>query len=461
MLGLNDIKHVYFLGVGGIGMSALARWFRHAGFVVSGYDRTETSLTKELTGEGIEVHYSDEPEMIASILNKDTCLVVLTPAVPTDLGERVYLEQNGFIIKKRSQVLGMICDEARTLAVSGTHGKTTVSTMTAHILKSSGLDCSAFLGGISRNYQTNLLLSTKSDWVVAEADEFDRSFLQLHPNYAVVTSTDADHLDIYGDHGSILKSFREFVGQIREGGAVVVKHGVPISKKDNPNITHYSYSLNEKADFYATNVTLKDEAYHFNLQHPWGIIRDVRSQYPGLLNVENAVAASALALLAGASEDEVKAAVGTYRGVKRRFDICYRSDDYILIDDYAHHPQELKATISSVKAMFAGRWVTGVFQPHLFSRTKDFSAEFAEELSRLDELFLLDIYPAREKPIPGVSSELVFNQVKLSEKHLLKKTELMSNAHRFKPGIVLMMGAGDIDLLVDPVAGFLKQGKNV
>ena len=460
MKGLNDIKQVYFLGIGGIGMSALARWFKHAGFAVSGYDKTETELTKALVGEGIDVHYTDLPELVAS-LDRNTCLVVLTPAVPADLEERIYLEKAGFTIRKRSQVLGMICDEGKTLAVAGTHGKTTVSTMTAHILKSSRLDCSAFLGGISKNYATNLLLSAESEWMVAEADEFDRSFLQLHPDYAVVTSMDADHLDIYGDHGAILKSFREFVGQIRTGGAVVAKKGLPITESHNPAIKHYSYSLTELADFCALNVSLKDEAYHFDLQYPDGVIRDMQLSYPGLLNVENAVAASALALLAGVSEKEVKAAVATYQGVKRRFDIRYRGNEYLLIDDYAHHPEELKATISSVKAMFADRWVTGIFQPHLYSRTKDFSTEFAEQLSQLDELFLLDIYPAREKPIPGVTSGLIFDQVKLDDKHLFTKAEMVTNAQYLKPGIILMMGAGDIDLLVEPVARFLKQTENV
>lgn len=441
-------------------MSALARWFKHAGFAVSGYDKTETELTKALVSEGIDVHYTDQPELVAG-LDKNTCLVVLTPAVPADLEERIYLEKSGFTIRKRSQVLGMICDEGKTLAVAGTHGKTTVSTMTAHILKSSRLDCSAFLGGISKNYATNLLLSAESEWMVAEADEFDRSFLQLHPDYAVVTSMDADHLDIYGDHGAILKSFREFVGQIRSGGAVVAKKGLPIAEEHNPSIKHYSYSLTEQADFCALNVSLKNEAYHFDLQYPDGLIRDMQLNYPGLLNVENAVAASALALLAGVSEEEVKAAVATYQGVKRRFDIRYRGKEYLLIDDYAHHPEELKATISSVKAMFADRWVTGIFQPHLYSRTKDFAADFAAQLSLLDELFLLDIYPAREKPIPGVTSGIIFDQVKLDEKHLFTKAEMITNAQYLKPGIVLMMGAGDIDLLVEPVARFLKQSENV
>lgn len=456
MNGLSNIKQVYFLGIGGIGMSALARWFKHAGFAVSGYDRTETELTQALVAEGIGVHYTDEPAMVASTLNKQNTLVVLTPAVPSDLGERVYLEQNGFVIRKRSQVLGLICDEGRTLAVSGTHGKTTVSTMTAHILKSSSLDCSAFLGGISKNYQTNLLLSGNSNWMVAEADEFDRSFLQLHPDFAVVTSMDADHLDIYGNHEAIHQSFRDFVSQIKAGGAVVVKKGLPIEPAHNPGISHYSYSREEQADFYASNLELKNEAYHFNLNHPKGKIEDMVLNYPGLLNVENVVAASALALLAGVPDHEIKAAVASYAGVKRRFDIRYRSADYILVDDYAHHPEELKATIRSVKAMFAGRRVTGIFQPHLFSRTNDFAAEFARELSQLDEVLLLDVYPAREKPIPGVDSNLILSQVTAAPKRLVGKNQLVEEVRSLKPGVILMMGAGDIDTLVEPVAEVLK-----
>lgn len=438
-------------------MSALARWFKHAGFAVAGYDRTETDLTKQLVEEGIEIHYTDEPGMLASKLNRESCLVVLTPAVPADLGERKFLEQNGYTIKKRSQVLGLICNEGRTCAVAGTHGKTTVSTMTAHILKSSRLDCSAFLGGISKNYGTNLLLSSTSEWTVAEADEFDRSFLQLHPDYAVITSMDADHLDIYGDHASVLKSFREFVAQVKPGGAVVVKKGLSIKPEHNTDIRHYSYSITEKADFWAENIALKEEAYHFDLVHPNGRIEDIQLNYPGLLNVENIVAASALALLAGVSEQEVKAAAATYEGVKRRFDIRLRNEQFILIDDYAHHPEELRATISSVKAMFSERWITGVFQPHLFSRTKDFANEFAEQLSQLDELILLDIYPAREKPIPGVDSAMVLKKVTLSQKQLQTRDGLIAGAGKLRPGVVLMMGAGDIELLVEPVAESLKK----
>ncbi|WP_423126461.1 UDP-N-acetylmuramate--L-alanine ligase [Gaoshiqia sp. Z1-71] len=461
MTGLNDIRQVYFLGIGGIGMSALARYFKHAGLQVSGYDRTETTLTKELVSEGIAIHYHDRPEWLAGQLKKEETLVVLTPAVPADLGERVFLEQQGFSIKKRSEVLGLICNQAKTCAVAGTHGKTTVSTMLAHILKTSRLDCTAFLGGISKNYQTNLLLSAKSEWMVAEADEFDRSFLRLFPDLAVITSMDADHLDIYGNHQAIIESFNAFVAQVKTGGAVVAKKGLPIHRERNTHIRHFSYSLNEQADFYAENLSLADEAYRFDLVHPEGKINGIRLSYPGLMNVENAIAASSLALLAGVDETELKTALSSYQGVKRRFDLRYRSGNFILIDDYAHHPEELKATIRSVKEMFAGRWITGIFQPHLYSRTQDFADGFALELSYLDEVILLDIYPAREEPIPGVSSALIFDRLTSPYKQLIKKTELLAAAENLKPGVVLMMGAGDIDTLVGPVSQLLKEKDHV
>ena len=461
MTGLNDIGLVYFLGIGGIGMSALARYFKHAGFVVSGYDRTETALTRELVAEGIDVHYDDRPEWVAAALKKEETLVVLTPAVPADMGERVFLEKSGFRIKKRSEVLGMICAQSKTCAVAGTHGKTTVSTMLAHILKTSKLDCTAFLGGISKNYQTNLLLSSESEWMVAEADEFDRSFLRLFPDLAVVTSMDADHLDIYGDHQSIIESFNAFVAQVKPGGAAVVKKGLPIEQSRNSQIRHYSYSLNEQADFYAENLRLVDEAYHFSLVHPKGKIENICLNYPGRMNVENAVAASSLAILAGVEAGELREALASYQGVKRRFDVRYRSPKYLLIDDYAHHPEELKATIGSVKAMFAGRWVTGIFQPHLYSRTNDFYREFARELSQLDEVILLDIYPAREKPMPGVSSEMIFEALKNEYKLLTTKSDLLEVAKNIKPGVVLMMGAGDIDSLVEPVRKILTEKDHV
>lgn len=461
MVGLNDIRQVFFLGIGGIGMSALARYFKHAGYAVSGYDRTETRLTRQLESEGIDVHYDDRPEWLAKHLAKDQCLVVYTPAVPMDLGERIFVEQNGFIMKKRSEVLGMICNEQKSCAVAGTHGKTSVTTMLAHILYNSTLGCNAFLGGISKNYQSNLLLDKDSEWVVAEADEFDRSFLRLFPNLAVITSMDADHLDIYGDQAAIIDSFNAFASQVKEGGAVVVKKGLPLDTGQNQAISYFTYSLNEQADFYAENIELVDEAYQFDLVHPKGRIDGMILNYPGLMNVENAVAASALALLAGVESEELIMAFPGYQGVKRRFDIRYRDDQFMLIDDYAHHPAELKATITSVRDMFAERTLTGIFQPHLYSRTKDFAEGFAQELEQLDEIILLDIYPAREKPLPGVSAELIFNQIRNKNKRLIKKEELLKLTPEFKPGVILMMGAGDIDTLVEPVKQRIEEREHV
>lgn len=452
----NHIRQVYFLGIGGIGMSALARWFRHAGYEVSGYDRTETALTKELAAEGMAVHYHDMANDIAGLFNKKETLVVYTPAVPADMGERIYFEQHGFTMKKRSEVLGMICQQFFTCAVAGTHGKTTVSTMLAHIFKTSKLDCTAFLGGISKNYNSNLLLSSSSKWLVAEADEFDRSFLRLFPDLAVITAMDADHLDIYGDYRSVVEAFNEFVAQVKPGGKVVIKKGLPVDPARNRQINHYSYSLTEKADFYAENLLLVSETYMFDLVYPDGKIEDIRLNYPGQLNVENAIAASSLALLAGVDPEAIKEALITYEGVKRRFDVRYRSENYMLIDDYAHHPEELRAIISSVRSMYTGRWITGIFQPHLYSRTRDFADEFAAQLSRLDEVVLLDIYPAREKPVPGVTSALIFDQLENENKQLITKADLPETVRHLKPGVILMMGAGDIENLVEPVSNILK-----
>lgn len=453
----NHISQVYFLGIGGIGMSALARWFRHDGYQVSGYDRAETALTKELITEGIPVHYEDLADGVGVFCDPTTTLVVYTPAVPAEMGEKRFFAQHGFTMKKRSEVLGMICERFTTCAVAGTHGKTTVSTMLAHILKTSELDCTAFLGGISKNYNSNLLLSSSGKWMVAEADEFDRSFLRLFPDLAVITAMDADHLDVYGDHQSVVEAFNDFTAQVKPGGKLVVKKGLPVRPERNRNIDWYSYSLNGPADFYAEGLLLDGEAYRFNLVYPGGKIEDVRLNYPGKLNVENAVAASSLALLAGVVSGSVKEALAAYQGVKRRFDIQYRSEEYLLIDDYAHHPEELKATIRSVRSMFAGKRITGIFQPHLYSRTRDFATEFAAQLDGLDEVILLDIYPAREEPLPGVTSALILDQMKNENRRVVKKGNLLEAARGLKPGIIVMMGAGDIENLVEPVAGILRE----
>lgn len=451
MLELDRIKQVYFLGIGGIGMSALARYFASQGIAVSGYDRTPSALTLELEKEGIAVHYVDDPSLLPVNLDKENSLIVYTPAIPSDHQEKKVLLEQGFELHKRARVLGIICNSRRTIAIAGTHGKTSVSTMTAHILKCSSLGCAAFLGGISKNYQTNLLLDhSGSPWVVAEADEFDRSFLQLTPQLAVITSMDADHLDIYGSHQKVIESFQLFAQKVKPGGFLLLKKG--LSLDTNPqNVKIFSYSIKERADFQALNIELKDGYYQFDLKTPFSTIKHLVLNYPGLLNVENAVAASALALLAGVNDEEVRQALANYSGVRRRFDIRLNNEIFVLIDDYAHHPEELKATIQSVKNIYKNRILTGIFQPHLYSRTRDFATGFANSLDLLDEIVLMDIYPARELPIDGVSSQLIFNQIQNNRKRLCSKNELPQLAKTFKPGVILMMGAGDIDTMVEPV----------
>ncbi|HEX7585358.1 MAG TPA: UDP-N-acetylmuramate--L-alanine ligase, partial [Prolixibacteraceae bacterium] len=445
MLKFTDIKQVYFLGIGGIGMSALARYFASQGIAVSGYDRTATGLTLALENEGIAVHYEDNPALLPATLDVSDSLIVYTPAVPASHQELNTLINRGFSIHKRAEVLGIICNSRRTIAVAGTHGKTSVSTMTAHILKSSAIGCAAFMGGISKNYQTNLLLdSTGSDWIVAEADEFDRSFLQLRPELAVITSMDADHLDIYGSHEKVIESFQIFASQIKEGGSLVLKKGLPVGFESGAKYKSYTYSITETADFCAENIELKDGYYQFDLKTPRLRIEKLVLNYPGLLNVENSVAASALALLSGVSPEDIREALSSYSGVKRRFDIQLNNGTFVLIDDYAHHPEELRATIQSVRDIYRGRTITGIFQPHLYSRTKDFAEGFAKSLDLLDEIVLLDIYPARELPMDGVSSELIFKLIKNKNKIVCSKSELTKLAGTFKPGIVIMMGAGDI-----------------
>jgi len=452
MLKFTDIKQVYFLGIGGIGMSALARYFASHGIAVSGYDRTPTPLTAQLEHEGIAVHYTDNPALLPAKMYISNSLIVYTPAVPANHQELNALIDRGFNIHKRAEVLGIICNSRRTIAVAGTHGKTSVSTMVAHILKSSDIGCSAFLGGISKNYQTNLLLdSTGSEWIVAEADEFDRSFLQLKPELAVITSMDADHLDIYGSHEKVIESFNLFASQIKEGGSLVLKKGLPIDSDPETGYKSYTYSITEQADFCAENIELKDGYYQFDLKTPEISIEKLVLNYPGLLNVENSVAASALAILSGVAPEFIREALASYSGVNRRFDVHLKNKNFVLIDDYAHHPEELRATIQSVRAIYKDRTITGVFQPHLFSRTNDFAEGFARSLDLLDEIVLLDIYPARELPMEGVSSELIFRQIKNKNKVMCTKAELPALAGKFKPGIVIMMGAGDIDTLVEPV----------
>ena len=445
-------SNIYFIGIGGIGMSAIARYYKFKGLNVSGYDRTETELTRKLCAEGIGVHYTDSPEMIPADI--DDTLVVYTPAIPEDLQELVTVRKKGYKVVKRSRMLGEITDGQVCLAVSGTHGKTTTSTLAAHILTQSGEGCSAFLGGISKNYGTNLLMSA-NNVVVAEADEFDRSFLQLHPEIAVVTAMDADHLDIYGDLEHVQEAFRNFASQV--SGAVIKKIGLPLEASDTP-AKLYTYSLdNPQADFYASDIRLQPDGHFiFDLNHPGGVIKDIRLGTLGWVNVENCVAASAICLLHGTEPESIRAAAESFVGVRRRLDVHVNRPGLTYIDDYAHHPAELATAISSLKQIFPSRTVTGIFQPHLYTRTRDLAIGFANSLSLLDELILLDIYPAREEPIEGVTSEIIFKDV-TCPKRMMHKEELMDYLAGRDLDVLATFGAGDIDRFVEPITEMLEQ----
>lgn len=445
-LNTDNIKTLYMLGIGGIGMSALARYFHAMGARVSGYDRTSTPLTSQLMEEGIDIHFEDDPSKIPANID----LVIYTPAIPADLNELVHLSQTAVPIKKRAEILGQLSNEASTIAVSGTHGKTTVSTMIAHILHSSKIGCSAFLGGISRNYNSNFLYSGSSEYMVVEADEFDKSFLQLKPRFTVVTSMDADHLDIYSDYNNLKETFRDFISCTQSGGNILIKKGVDLNYKP-ADCNIYRYSIDDQADFYAENFRIINHRYVFDLITPEKKILDLTLQMPGLINVENAVAATAISLLCGVEEQEIRDALADFQGINRRFDIRIQNNDLVYIDDYAHHPEEIRALITSVRNLFPGKTILGIFQPHLFSRTRDFADGFAESLSLLDEIVLLPIYPAREQPIHGVEAGMILNKIEKSNKILLTKEGLFSHEGLTENDIILTIGAGDIDQLVKPL----------
>ena len=444
---------IYFIGIGGIGMSAIARFCKFKGLEVSGYDRTPSPLTAALEAEGIAVHYVDDPSRLPSDVG-DT-LVVYTPAVPDSFGELAYAREKGYRVIKRSRMLGELCEGETCLAVAGTHGKTTTSTLVAHILTESGHGCSAFLGGISKNYGTNMLVS-ETRTVVAEADEFDRSFLQLHPAIAAITSMDADHLDIYGDLEHVRDAFREFASQVSE--TLILKHGLPIgSSVTGARIYSYHYD-NALADFHGSNFRLDAKGcYTYDLVYPGGVLRDIRVGTIGWVNVENSIAAAAICLCYGIDGQKVRHAIGSFQGAARRLDVHVNREGVCYIDDYAHHPAELRSAISSVREVFPGRKITGIFQPHLYTRTRDFAPEFAEALSLLDKLILLDIYPAREEPIQGVSSELIFKDVRCPEKILLHKEELMDYLAKERIDVLITLGAGDIDRFINPISELLSQ----
>lgn len=457
---MQKITSVYFVGAGGIGMSALARYFRAKGKQVAGYDKTPSDLTAALIEEGIRIHYTDDITLIpADCKQIDSTLVIYTPAIPETHTELNYFKTNGFTLMKRARVLGEITRTERGLCVAGTHGKTTTSSMLAHLLKQSHVDCNAFLGGILKNYNSNLMLSDKSDLAVIEADEFDRSFHWLNPYMAVITAVDPDHLDIYGTPAAYRESFEHFTSLIRPDGCLVMKKGLQLQPRLPEGTKLYTYSATEEANFFAQNIRIGNGDIVFDFVTPDGSIPDVKLGVPVKVNIENGVAAMALAWLNGVTPEEIRRGMETFAGPVRRFDFHLKKDNIVLLDDYAHHPAELKASIQSVKELYPDKKVTGIFQPHLYTRTRDFAADFAASLSLLDELILLDIYPAREEPIPGVTSQIIFDRVTIPNKRMIRKEELLDLVQKEVASfeVVLMVGAGNIDRLVEPVKQILEK----
>ena len=457
-MNINTIKSVYFIGAGGIGMSALVRYFLSKGKEVAGYDRTQSELTEELIKEGANIHYEENISLIPDSckIKKDT-LVIFTPAIPQTHKEFTYFKENGFEILKRAQVLGMITTTEKGLCVAGTHGKTTTSTLTAHLLHQSHIGCNAFLGGISKNYKTNLLLSETSNYVVIEADEFDRSFHWLTPFATVITATDSDHLDIYGTREAYLESFNKYTSLICPGGYLIAKKGIDLSPAVQEGVKIYTYGITD-GDFKAENIRIGNGEIVFDFISPFGNINDIKLGVPVYVNIENGIAAMALAQIAGVSNEEIKNAMPTFSGVDRRFDFKIKEDNLVFLNDYAHHPAEIRQSISSIKALYPDKKVTAVFQPHLYTRTRDFYKEFAKSLSLADEIILLDIYPARELPIEGVTSKLIYDNIQEGKvKTLCKKEELLDLLKKKEIEVLITLGAGDIDNMVPQIYNILKK----
>ena len=453
-----NFSHVYFIGVGGIGMSALARYFKAIGKEVAGYDRTETVLTKQLVQEGISIIYTDAENLIAEdYKDKTNTLIVYTPAIPRDSIILNWFKNNNFDMKKRAEVLGLITKAQQSICIAGTHGKTTITTMTSHLLYSSKVGCNAFLGGISLNYDSNFLRNTDSNKVVIEADEFDYSFLQLYPHTAIISAIDADHLDIYGTHQHLIDSFSKFTSQITEGGNLIIKDSLKLDTKIKSDVKQYTYNI-ESGDFHVENLKLIDGLYNFDFITPEEKITNITLGIPGRVNVENAVAALAAAYLHGVSADKLRENLSSFKGIKRRFQYQVRQANCAYIDDYAHHPEELRATINSVRSIYPNKKIIGIFQPHLYSRTQDFAPEFAAALSLLDELWMMDIYPARELPIPSVNSEIILKDVSCKSE-LLNANQIFEKIKETEIEILLTLGAGDIDLLVPEITNLLKTKK--
>lgn len=456
-MDINTIKAVYFIGAGGIGMSALVRYFLSKGKYVAGYDKTPSELTHKLEEEGANIHYEENVSLIPDTCkDPDSTLVVYTPAIPADHKELCHFRENNFEIHKRAQVLGMITRTEKGICVAGTHGKTTTSTMAAYLIDHSHVGCNAFLGGISKNYGTNLLLSEKSEFVVIEADEFDRSFHWLTPYATVVTATDSDHLDIYGTHEAYLESFRKYTSLIRPDGFLVIKKGLDLIPDVQPGVTVYTYSATD-GDFHAENIRIGNGEIFFDYISPLGNIKDIQLGVPVYVNIENGVAAMALAQLCGVAEKEIKAAMPGFAGVDRRFDFKIKNDHIVFLSDYAHHPAEIRQSVSSIRTLYPERKITAIFQPHLYTRTRDFYKDFADSLSLLDEVILLDIYPAREKPIPGVTSQLIYDNLRPGiEKTMCSKEELLDVLRTRKTEVLITLGAGDIDNYVPQIYEMLK-----
>ncbi len=438
-------KILYFIGIGGIGMSALARWYKHQGAIIYGYDLVNSPLTDELINEGMIIHFDENINKLPENID----LVIYTPAIPSNNTELIYLKNKGISIIKRAEVIGQISKDYNTIAIAGTHGKTSISALIAHLLVHANINVSAFVGGICNNYNSNLILSSSTDYLIIEADEYDRSLLQIEPNIAVISSMDKDHLDIYQNHDDIKNTFRLFAQKLPQNGLLI--HNSKLEPFDDAPGKHLTYGTNTNADIRASNIRVANAKFIIDVDTEIGKINKLEIQVPGIHNIENTLAAIAIAIKVGLSLDDIKSGITTFKGVARRMDFKIINNDHIFIDDYAHHPEEIKATISAVKQLYPDKKITGIFQPHLFSRTRDFQDEFAFELNKLDEIILMEIYPAREKPIEGISSQTIINKIKNRNVVQLTKEEILNHLSKEKPEVLLTMGAGDIGLLAKQI----------
>ena len=457
---LKDIKAVYFVGAGGIGMSAIARYFIRKGVVVAGYDKTPSELTKQLEREGALLHYEENTDEIPhACRDPKQCLVIYTPAIPAEHKELQYFRANGFTVEKRAQVLGTLTRTHKGLCVAGTHGKTSTSTMCAHIMHQGHIDCNAFLGGISKNYSTNYIISAESDYVVIEADEFDRSFHWLRPWMSVITATDPDHLDIYGTKEAYLESFRHYTTLIQPGGALIIHRGLEMHADVQPGVKVYEYSRTE-GDFHAENIRIDNGTITFDFVSPIENVKDVELGQPVPINIDNGIAAMAMAQLAGCTAEELKYGMKTYRGVDRRFDFKINDSRHVLLSDYAHHPKEIYQSAKSIRELYKGRHITAIFQPHLYTRTRDFYRDFADALSQLDEVILTEIYPAREQPIEGVTSQLIYDNLRPGiEKSIIRKDDVLDLVKQHDFDVLVILGAGDLDNYMPQITKIIENKK--